>query len=155
MNKASEDSIKFHFQAGRINLSERRRLKSFLARQLKREGKKIEAINYIFCTDAYLLQMNQHFLHHDTLTDIITFELSPKGQPLLSDIYISTERVKENSKTFGTTLQMELHRVIFHGALHLSGYKDKTKEQSQQMRQKEDEWLSLYFVSRETSSKQD
>lgn len=155
MSKASESDIKFYFQAGPFFLPNRTRLKSFLVKNLKREGKTIEAINYVFCSDAYLLEMNQQYLKHDTLTDIITFELSPSGHPLLSDIYISVERVRENAATFGTSFQRELHRVIFHGALHLIGYKDKKKEQAQQMRGKEEEWLRLYFVPRETRQKQD
>jgi len=154
MNKP-EDRIKFHFLVDRFYFPKRNFLKAFLAKQLKKEGKKIDAINYIFCSDKYLLQMNQQYLNHDTLTDIITFELSSNGQPLLSDIYISIDRVRENVSVFETTFQCELHRVIIHGALHLSGYKDKSEEQARQMREKEDEWLNRYFVSRETLTKQD
>jgi rRNA maturation RNase YbeY len=94
--------------------------------------------------------LNKTHLNHDTYTDIITFELSPKNEALIADIYISVERVKENAQSFTTSFQKELHRVIFHGALHLCGYKDKSKKQSQLMRFKEEENLILYFVSRET-----
>lgn len=97
--------------------------------------------------------MNKQYLNHDTLTDIITFELSPKETPLTSDIYISIDRIKENAKDFHTSFTNELHRVIFHGALHLSGYKDKTKEQAQLMRSKEEEYLKKYLVPRGTHTR--
>lgn len=118
---------------------------------MKKEGREVETINYIFCDDEYLLQMNQQYLNHDTLTDIITFELSPKGQPVVSDIYISVERVRENAKHFMVSFSDELLRVVFHGALHLIGYKDKSSEQVQVMREKEDEFLMNYRVSRGTN----
>lgn len=111
---------------------------------LKKEGRSIEAINYIFCTDAYLLEINKTHLKHDTYTDIITFELSGKGDAIISDIYISVERVRENATTFRTSFLDELCRVIFHGALHLAGYKDKSKADSALMRQMEEDWLKLY-----------
>ena len=87
---------------------------------------------------------------HNTLTDIITFELSAPGDPVVSDIYISVERVKENALIFRTPFYRELHRVIFHGALHLCGYKDKTTQQTQVMRQMEEDALRKYFVPRGT-----
>jgi len=111
---------------------------------LKKQGKRVEAINYIFCTDEYLLDLNRQHLNHDTFTDIITFELSDKNQPLVSDVYISIHRVRENARSFSTSFNDELHRVIFHGALHLAGYKDKSKKDSALMRQMENKWLSLY-----------
>jgi rRNA maturation RNase YbeY len=130
----------------------RTELKNFLLSLFKKEGKKVEAINYIFCTDEYLLELNITHLNHNTYTDIITFELSPQDQPVLSDIYISVERVKENAQLFKTTFQRELHRVVFHGALHLCGYKDKYKEQAQLMRTMEEHYLDAYFVPRDTVS---
>ncbi|HEX8315062.1 MAG TPA: rRNA maturation RNase YbeY [Flavisolibacter sp.] len=153
MRKSVTDRIKFHFLAPRFYFPNRNALKAFLSKQLKKEGKSIEAINYIFCTDQYLLEMNQQYLNHDTFTDIITFELSPKGQSLVSDIYISVERVQENARQFQTSFQRELHRVIFHGALHLAGYKDKNKEQSELMRSKEDSYLQAYLIPRGTSKR--
>lgn len=151
--KAAVQAIHFHYLVPSFHFPDRSRLKSFLANQLQKEGIDIDTINYIFCDDTYLLQINQQYLKHDTLTDIITFELSPKSQPLLSDIYISVERVKENAAIFKTSFRKELHRVIFHGALHLAGYKDKKKEDQVKMREKENEWLTKYFVPRKTVSK--
>jgi rRNA maturation RNase YbeY len=150
MKKAATDKIKFHFLSEPFYFPSRNALKAFLLKQLKKEGRVVDAINYVFCDDKYLLSINQQYLQHDTYTDIITFELSPKGQPLISDIYISVERVKENSIQFKTSFKRELHRVIFHGALHLGGYKDKTLGQAHEMRVKEEVWLKNYFVPRGT-----
>jgi rRNA maturation RNase YbeY len=144
------NGIHFHFLTPPFFFPRRKELKTFLFGLFKREGKKVHSINYIFCTDGYLLSLNKTHLNHDTYTDIITFELSPKNEALIADIYISVERVKENAQSFTTSFQKELHRVIFHGALHLCGYKDKSKKQSQLMRFKEEENLIRYFVSRET-----
>ena len=153
--RTTKDGIRFHFLVPPFSFPQRNRLKAFLMAQFKKKGKRIGAINYIFCDDAYLLRMNQDFLAHDTYTDIITFELSAKKAPLLSDIYISIDRVRENAMKLEVTFKSELHRVIFHGALHLCNYKDKTQKQSQLMRLKENEWLNNYFISRETKPKKD
>ena len=139
--------IHFHYIDVRFSFENRTKLKFFLLERLRKEGFVADAINYIFCTDAYLLEMNQAYLQHDTYTDIITFALSAKGEPLVSDIYISVERVQENAAIFKTTFKQELHRVIFHGLLHLIGYGDKNKAQAGQMRVKENEYLKLYFRS--------
>ena len=150
---AKTEKICFHFLYKPFYFPHRTRLKAFLLKQMKKERKSVEAINYIFCSDEYLLKLNQDFLKHNTYTDIITFELSPEGQPLLADIYISIDRIKENTKTFQTTFIKELHRVIFHGALHLAGYKDKDKEQVGKMRKMEEGYLSQYFnVPREIAN---
>ena len=137
-------AIQFHYQSDRFHFPERNRMKEFLLRLLKKEGKKVEHINYIFCTDAYLLELNRQYLKHDTYTDIITFELSEANQPLLADIYISIDRIRQNAQKFETSFSRELQRVIFHGALHLCGYKDKTASDAQLMRKKEDQYLGLY-----------
>ncbi len=105
------------------------------------------SVNYIFCSDEKLLQVNRDFLQHDYYTDIITFELSGKNRPVEAEIYISVDRVRDNAKTHGTSVKEELHRVIFHGALHLCGYKDKTKSQARVMREMEEKYLKLYLRS--------
>lgn len=150
--KDALQNIKFHYQCPTFYFPNRTRLKIFLLKQLKKEGRVVEAINYIFCDDAYLLEMNRKYLKHDTLTDIITFELSSKNQPILSDIFISVDRVRENADLFKVPFSEELRRVIFHGALHLCGLKDKKKEDIQVMRKKEEEYLRLFEVSRKTVS---
>jgi rRNA maturation RNase YbeY len=106
------------------------------------EKKTLIDLNYIFCSDAYLHQMNQTYLHHNTLTDIITFDYSQKSK-MEGEIYISIDRVKENCITFNRPFDEELHRVIIHGVLHLIGYKDKTKADKAGMRKKEEACLSL------------
>jgi len=146
----NENRIQLHFLIRPVFLKNRTALKKFLLTFFKTEGKRVEAINYIFCTDKYLLQINQAYLKHNTFTDIITFEISKTHQPLVADIYISVERVRENARTFESSFSRELHRVIFHGAFHLCGYQDKTIKQSLQIRKLEDQTLREYFVSRES-----
>ncbi len=107
----------------------------------RKEGFVIDELNYIFCSDDYLLSLNQRFLSHDEYTDIITFDHSFNKKQISAEIFISIKRVKENAKTFKTTFQNELHRVMIHGVLHLTGYKDKTKKQQQAIRKKEDYYL--------------
>lgn len=109
------------------------------------EDKGKVALTYIFCSDEYLLDINKQFLNHDTYTDIITFDMTDEGEKLTGEIYISTERIRENAKQFNTSYEDELHRVIFHGALHLCGFKDKTEKDKKQMRQMEDQCLKAYF----------
>lgn len=147
---AEAKKINFHYQDVSFTFSRREPLKAYLMKLFRKERRQVDHINYIFCTDSYLLTLNQQYLDHNTLTDIITFELSAPGDPVVSDIYISVERVKENALIFGTPFYRELHRVIFHGALHLCGYKDKTAQQTQVMRQMEEAALRKYFVPRGT-----
>jgi rRNA maturation RNase YbeY len=105
---------------------------------------KTSEITYVFCNDNFLLEMNQNFLDHDSFTDIITFDLTETKHDLQGEIYISIERVKENAKLYKTTFTDELHRVIFHGVLHLCGFKDKTPKDQKIMRQNEDYCLEHY-----------
>jgi len=142
----SEESNKIHFHfLVSCSLKDRGALKTFIVEILRREGKKLETINFIFCSDKYLLSLNQEFLKHNTLTDIITFEYSKEKDALASDIFISVDRVRANTVLFKTTFKRELHRVVFHGILHLCGYKDKKQAQQILMREKEDYYLSRYF----------
>lgn len=129
----------------KVGLKDRTRLKKFIEMLFEREEQELQHLQYVFCSDEYLLHINQEFLQHDTYTDIVTFELSPVPDVTEGEIYISIDRVKENADKFGVTENYELHRVMFHGALHLCGYKDKTKKEEELMRQKEDEYLKLYF----------
>ena len=142
---AGMKKISFHYQDISFPFSNREKLKGFLLNLLKKEGRQVDHINYIFCTDAFLLTLNQEYLAHQTLTDIITFELSAPGAAVLSDIYISVERVRENAVLFNTPFYRELHRVIFHGALHLCGYMDKSTTDIARMRAAEETNLNRYF----------
>ena len=129
-----------------ISLKERSKLKSFIILLMKKEGYKPKDISIIFCSDEYLLDINKQHLNHDYFTDIITFDLTPKHETeTTAELYISTERVKFNAKDYNTTISNELHRVIFHGILHLCGYKDKSKNDIKIMREKEAFYLGLYF----------
>jgi len=119
-------------------------LKKFIAAQGLKEAKKKLHITYIFCSDEYLLNMNRQFLEHDYYTDIITFPLSETEKEIEAEIYISIDRVKDNAEKFKTEFLDELHRVIFHGVLHLMGYKDKTIVDKETMRNKENEWLRRF-----------
>lgn len=100
-------------------------------------------VQYIFCSDEYLLNVNRDFLQHDYYTDIITFDLSEKKGEILSEIYISIDRVKDNAKTYNVPFYEELHRVLAHGILHLCGLKDKTAKQEKEMRSAENQALQL------------
>ena len=130
----------------KVTLTNRNKLKVFLITLLQREGtRELKNLSYVFCCDNYLLNINRKFLHHDFYTDIITFDLSSDIKTLTGEIYISIDRVRENAKSLGTSFHEELHRVIFHGALHLCGFKDKTKLQKLLMRKKEEQYLEVYF----------
>ena len=109
------------------------------------EMKTIDEIHIVFCSDDYLLSLNQQFLKHDTYTDIISFDYTEKKGALKGEIYISIDRVKENASLFGSSFMYEIHRVIFHGVLHLCGYKDKLKADQTVMRAKEEVYLRKYF----------
>ncbi|MCH3883786.1 rRNA maturation RNase YbeY [Tenacibaculum aquimarinum] len=112
----------------------------WIANCVEKEEFELGEINYIFCDDAYLHKLNVEFLHHDTLTDIISFDYT-MGKLISGDIYISVERVHENAKDFAVSFKDELHRVIIHGVLHYMGFKDKSEEQKTIMRSKENECL--------------
>jgi rRNA maturation RNase YbeY len=118
--------------------------RSLIKRTLALEEKRLGDISYIFCDDAYLLDINQKYLDHDTLTDIITFPLSNKEDIVSGEIYISVERVRENAKELQVPFPQELKRVIVHGVLHLCGYDDATHEQKKAMRAKEDYYIHLH-----------
>lgn len=107
------------------------------------EGKKIGEINYIFCDDEYLLKVNQDYLQHDYYTDIITFDYV-KGKTISGEIFVSLQRISDNASTLSKNFEEELRRVLAHGILHLSGYKDKTEEEEKLMRSKEDFYLAKY-----------
>jgi probable rRNA maturation factor len=109
------------------------------------ENKSEGEINYIFCDDDYLVEINQQYLDHDTLTDIISFDYS-LGNEIHGDIYISIERVRENAEEFKVSFEEELKRVMIHGVLHYCGYKDKSESDEQLMRSKEDEKIKLFHV---------
>ena len=141
---SSKSKVCFFFQGVKPSLTNRTELKRYIQSIFKKEGKKLGFINYIFCTDKALLEINRQFLSHDFYTDIITFNLS-ESKIIQAEIYISTDRVKENALQLGVSFKSELHRVVFHGVLHLCGYKDKSKEQKVEMRGKEEFYIKHYL----------
>jgi len=136
-------SVNFYFPVNIPSLSHRKALQDFIKQLFKREKIPLSSLNYIFCSDSQLLKLNQDFLNHNFYTDILTFILSEKTKPIMGEIYISVERVRENAVQFGLPFKQELYRVIFHGALHLCGYKDKNRKEKSQMRIREDYYLHL------------
>jgi rRNA maturation RNase YbeY len=126
-----------------FSLKEKLKHKAWLNEVAKQEGKKIQELTYVFCSDEYLLQINQEYLNHDTLTDIVTFDNSEDPKKIEGDIFISIERVLENGNKLGTS-DTELERVMVHGLLHLLGYKDKKKEDKALMTEKEDFYIKQY-----------
>jgi probable rRNA maturation factor len=137
---------KFYEQGVSAGLKNKRKLSAFLDQLLLSYLKKAKTVEltYIFCDDDYLLTINQQFLQHDTLTDIITFDLSETKEALQGEIYISVDRVKENAGLFKVSYADELHRVILHGALHLCGFKDKKPAEEKKMREMETLNLNEY-----------
>ncbi|AXT57303.1 rRNA maturation RNase YbeY [Aquimarina sp. MMG015] len=136
--------INYFYETTGYDVDERA-VSSWLEKVLISEEKKLGEINYIFCDDEYLLQINQDFLNHDTYTDIISFG-NGLGNIVAGDIFVSLERVSENADHYGVSFVDELRRVIVHGVLHFCGYKDKTKEEEILMRQKENEKLKMFHV---------
>jgi len=126
----------------KFDLSEKNNLSKWIEFVIHQEEKNLGEINYIFCNDNDLLEINIKHLNHNTLTDIISFDFS-LGDIISGDVFISTERIAENALGLGFSFQEELHRVMIHGILHYCGYGDKTEEQKTQMRAKEDYYLSL------------
>ncbi|SMO53391.1 rRNA maturation RNase YbeY [Solitalea koreensis] len=134
-------AISFFTEDIKFDLKNKLAVKKWIQATAKAEGKKLKEINYIFCSDEYLLNINQTYLDHDTYTDIVTFDNSEKEGEIISDIFISVERTRENAQKFSVPEIDELHRVMIHGVLHLCGYKDKTDAQQKLMREKEDFYL--------------
>ena len=139
-------SVKFNYADRKLSISDKSKLKSFINTIFQEETIPLNELNYIFCSDEYLLQINNDHLQHDYYTDIITFTLEDRGEPVIGEIYISLDRIKDNSKIEKTNLIHETLRVIFHGCLHLCGYKDKKKEEIVIMRQKEDYYINKYLA---------
>ncbi|MDB5009609.1 MAG: rRNA maturation factor [Mucilaginibacter sp.] len=124
-------------------LKNKKQVKQWIKDTILAEGFKLNELTYIFCSDNYLLQINQQYLDHDTYTDIITFDNADKDKVITGDIFISIDRIRENAARFNQLVVDELHRVIIHGVLHLLGYKDKTPEDNKKMTQKEDQYLAV------------
>lgn len=137
--------VQFILNEVSIRIQDRKRLKQNIINLFEREGKPLCSLTYIFCTDEYLLGINCEFLQHTDFTDVITFTLSEPEQPVIGEVYISVDRIKENASIYKVSNQIELHRVIFHGALHLCGYRDKSKGDILEMRAAEEYNLKIHL----------
>ena len=125
-----------------FELQEESRLKKWISEVIVSEGFELGELSYFFCDDEHLLKLNSEFLGHDTLTDIISFDYAI-GKQINGEIFISIERVADNAQIYNVSFEKELHRVMIHGVLHYCGYKDKTIDEEQLMRSKEEEALSI------------
>ena len=136
--------ISFNYESD-FNLDDETVYADWLSKVISSEIKNEGEINYIFCDDDYLLEINQQYLDHDTLTDIISFDYSI-GNELHGDIFISIERVRENAQDYSVSFEEELKRVMVHGVLHYCGYKDKSEQDENLMREKEEEKMKMFHV---------
>jgi probable rRNA maturation factor len=145
---ASSKKIKVHFFSHDfpIRIKNTISLKAFVESIFIKERQRLDSINYIFCSDKAVLEINKKYLNHDFYTDVITFDLSKNDEAITAEVYISIERIRDNAKQIGISIKSELHRVLFHAALHLCGYNDKKKEDKKIMKKKEDELLAKYFT---------
>jgi rRNA maturation RNase YbeY len=138
-----------------FSLKEKNKTKKWLKEIANLEGQKVGELNYIFCSDEYLYEINVEYLDHKTYTDIITFDNSEKEKIIEGDIFVSIERIRDNALKENVTFEKELTRVMSHGILHLMGYKDKKKEDIKKIREMENQAIALYDklnVSRETNN---
>lgn len=134
-------SIHFFAEESTFSPKSKTKLRNWIANTIHQEKHQLQELNFIFCSDHYVLKINQEYLKHDTYTDIITFDHSEEEGVIAGDIFISVDRVKENAKTYETAFTDELHRVMIHGALHLLGYPDKKKNEKALMTEKENQYL--------------
>lgn len=137
------DSINFFTEDVLFTLSDPDQIKNWIEGVIKDHKKIVGDVNYIFCSDQYLHEINVSYLSHDTYTDIITFNQSTDELVIEADIYISVDRVGENAATLNTGFAQEIKRVMIHGILHLLGFEDHTEKDKKTMRQKEDECLRM------------
>ena len=137
------ETVSFHIQHSKFQLRQRKALRAWLIRCVRKEDCSVSELNYQFCSDAHMLEANRTFLDHDYLTDILTFP-GHSSHGIAGDILISIDRIRENAREHQETAHRELLRVMAHGALHLIGYDDKTPENQREMRIAEDRWISLW-----------
>jgi len=135
-------AIQFFEEDIAYTLKQKTAIRQWVTETITAEGYKLKELTYIFCSDSYLLQINQQYLNHDTYTDIITFDNSDIAKTIVGDIFISIDRIRENALKFSHTEADELHHVIIHGTLHLLGYKDKSPADKKKMTLKEDFYLN-------------
>ncbi len=138
------NNVAFYFTDSKIHIKSKKKLKIFITNLFFNEKFVLDKISFIFCSDAYLLNLNRKFLKHDYLTDILTFLNSEATEPIEADVFISVDRIKENAKFYHAQYQNELLRVMIHGVLHLCGYNDKQEHEKVEMRKKEDFYIKSF-----------
>jgi len=148
----SKAPINFFSEDVKYTLKNKIQIRNWINDTIIAEGYQLEELNFILCSDEYLLAINKQYLDHDTYTDVITFDNSEELKTIVGDIFISIERIQENAKEFKGTVQQELCRVMVHGTLHLLGYKDKGKAAKLLMTQKEDQYLALLRTEKQAAS---
>jgi rRNA maturation RNase YbeY len=141
----------FHERDIKSGLHQRKSLKDFIEKIFRKEGKNLERVDIIFCTDEYLLNLNSKFLDHNYFTDTMTFLLSAPGKEIVGESYLSIDRIRDNSTKLGIPFPTELTRVIIHSCLHLCGYSDKSRPARKKMEGLQEGYLKKWKVSRETS----
>lgn len=144
MASRSQSKVYFFSEGVKVTLNKRTDLKRFIDRMFRKEGKVLGSLNIIFVSDKELLDINRRFLRHDYFTDIITFNTSDTDEAMSGELYISVDRVRDNALKLKIPYSTELRRVIFHGILHLCGYKDKTASQTKTIRAKENQYLEMF-----------
>lgn len=139
-----KDNIQFVQAKKALQNIQREKVRKIILATISKHKYKLQDITYVFVSDDELLEINKEHLNHDYYTDIITFDLSEETKVISSEIYISIDRVRDNARKMNTSIKNEMLRVLFHGVLHLCGYKDKTQSEEKLMRKLEDECLTLY-----------
>jgi rRNA maturation RNase YbeY len=139
----SKNVIHFFTEDIIFTLKQKSEIRNWILNTVKNESYRLKELNYIFCSDEYLLGINRQYLNHDTYTDIITFDTSEEERVVVGDVFISIDRIKENADKFKSAERDELHRVMIDGVLHLLGYTDKGKKEKAQMTDKENQYLGL------------
>ena len=137
-------SVSFYSADVSIPIKHRAKVRKLIIHLFAEERTPLQTLSFIFCSDKYLLRLNKKHLNRDYYTDVITFDISNPSEQMVGEVYLSTERIKENAKAYNETYEKELLRVMIHGALHLCGYKDKTTVAEKKMRVKEEYYLQLF-----------
>ena len=136
--------VNFFYEDSAVFSLEKKEVRVWLKKFIQKEEKKLGCLNFIFCSDKHLLEINKKFLNHTTLTDVISFDFSESKKTIEGDVYISTDRVKENAKKYSVSFKKELLRTVVHGVLHLIGYKDKGEKEKKIMFLKEQTFLKMF-----------
>ena len=137
--------VSFHYADRQLGIADKTGIKAAVENIFRLEKRTLDHIDYIFCSDEYLLAINKQYLQHDFYTDIVTFDLSEKKDETIGEVYVSVDRIKDNAFKLKQPLKSEILRVIFHGSLHLCGYKDKSEKESKLMRSKENFYINHYL----------